>query len=241
MTPAAVPIEYLGDLQQSLREAEALHDAVAYAAHVSEAVQNSGAGASKHLKAIAAGGANLENAPQAIADCVHFLTILHGQAPSLFDIARSGESGVPRSWLDSLAEQFEHDRRWLSRLNVVTGTFVDRQGLSPAEQVVRDQREAMLTLARSSRKGCALGAAVALAHDWDVIRIALSDALASLKSDHVSPPAGQWLVSGNIHVLREAGEAPALRRAVGFGATQLASLHRQFFDLLDARHALRSS
>ncbi len=241
MTPAAAPIENLDKLQQSLREAEALDDAIAYAAHVSEAVQNNGAAASSHLKALAENARVMANAPQAVADCVHFLTILHGQAPSLFDIARSAESGVPKDWLDQLSEQFEKDRRWLSRLNAMTGILVDRQGLSPAEQIVRDQREAMLTLAQSSRRGCALGAAVALAHDWDIIRIGLSDALGVVNNDNIEPPNGIWLVGGNVQVLREAGEAASLRRAVGFGAMQLASLHRQFFDLLEARHALRQS
>lgn len=180
----------------------------------------------------------------AVADVLHFFCILHGLHPSFAELAEAGAGpNCPvevRNWLCNAALAFEHDRQWLARLAVIAGPPVNRLGLTTAEQVVRGQREAVLTLARSERAACALGAAAALAHDWNTIRRVLDEAGRRLW-DEKSPPCGWAEDSLSADSTRQAiaatATSPATQRAVMFGATQLLGLHAALWDLLEARQA----
>jgi len=239
MTPAVVPTTDLGQLQQALRSAGEQPGAADFAVGVLESLRASGVAANAHLHALAS--ADLQRPLHALADAAHFLTILHVQVPSLFELACGHEELATASWLREAAAAFDADRRWLGRLSVMTGGSLDLQGLTAAEQLVRDQREAMLTLAKSSRAGCALGAAVTLILDWQYLRAGLPKAAQHLGFECRDLQADRWPVEGAGVALTEAGDDPKVRRAVAFGATQLASLHGQLFGLLEARHAVRLS
>lgn len=239
MAPVAVPTPDLGHLQQSLRHAGEAADGGAFADDVCVALRNCGGAANPHLHAVARG--TLERPLHALADCAHFMSILHGQVPSLFELAGSHDLAGTTNWLRSAATAFNEDRRWLARLSVVTGGSIDLHGLTMAEQLVRDQRDALLTLAKSSRAGCALGAAVALVIDWEGLRSKLPQGAQALGFECRGLQADHWPVEGARDVLINAGDDRSLRRAITFGATQLASLHGQLFQLLEARHAARLS
>lgn len=239
MAPVAVPMRNMSLLQKSLGDAGAVADVSRFAVSVIESLRANGSCNSAHLGALVDG--RLERPMQALADYAHFLTILHGQVPSLLEIASSHEKHTTALWLRTAAAAFDEDRRWMARLSVVTGGALDLAGLSTAEQLVRDQREAMLTLANSSRTGCALGAAVALVIDWQILRTELPKAALLAGIESRDRQAADWPADKIGAVLADSGADASLRRALAFGATQLASLHGQLFDLLEARHATRLS
>ena len=159
--------------------------------------------------------------------------------PSLFELACGHEEIGTASWLREAAAAFDADRRWLARLSVMTGGAIDLQGLTTAEQLVRDQREAMLTLAKSSRAGCALGAAVTLILDWQTLRTELPKAAQQLGFECRDLQADRWPVEGAGTALADVGGDHKVRRAVVFGAMQLASLHGQL--LRPSRSPARAS
>jgi hypothetical protein len=222
-----------------LHDAGNAADADAFARHVVDSLAAVVAPPGGHLSRLVAG--NMPKALQALADCAHFLTILHGQVPSLFELASGSGSPGTTAWLRALTGAFSEDRRWLARLSVLTGASLDLGGLTSAEQVVRDQRDAMLTLATSSRNGCALGAAVALVVEWRRLRDDLPRAALALDIDCRDRLAPSWPDDGVEPALVDCGDEAMVRRAIVFGATQLASLHWQLFELLEARHAARLS
>ena len=239
MSPAAVPTPDLSQLPQSLRAAGERQSAGDFAVGVLEALHGAGTANNSHIRGLAAG--SVAKPLQALADAAHFLTILHGQVPSLFELAGRHEEMATASWLREAVAAFDDDRRWLTRLSVLTGGSLDLSGLTAAEQVVRDLRDAMLTLAKSSRAGCALGAAVTLVLDWHVLRDALPAAAQHLGFECRDLQADDWPLGGAGTALAEVGDDPKIRRAAAFGAMQLVSMHRQLFDLFEARHAVRLS
>ncbi len=237
MAPLVVPPK-TGQLQQTLRAALAVSDSRAFAAAIIGALRDGGAGG-RHLSALADGA--VERPLQAVADTAHFLVILHGQLPSVLEIAGAGAQEPAASWLRLGCEAFDADRRWIARLAAMTGGALDLQGLTSAEQIVRDQRDAMLTLAGSNRTGCAIGAAVTLMIDWQTIRVQLPMAAQRLGYDRSALAGAPWPLGMALESLASVAEDIRARRAIEFGAVQVASLHAQLFDLLEARHAARLS
>lgn len=236
MAQAAVPMK-MGQLQKSLRAASTASDSRAFAAAVIGALRDGGSGSSRHLRALAEGA--VTRPLQAIADTAHFLAILHGQLPSVLEIARLHTDEPAASWLRTAGQAFDQDRRWIVGLATMTGGALDLHGLTTAEQVVRDQRDAMLTLAKSNRTGCAIGAAVTLMLDWHAVRASLPRAAQHLGYDRRDRLSDPWPLDGVMEVLADFADDVRVRRAIEFGSVQLASLHAQLFDLLEARHAQR--
>lgn len=173
-----------------------------------------------------------------LADAIHFLCALHGRAPGIVDLAavRTVDAG-PRAWLGQAADAMAAERRYLTRLSVGVGAIPSTPGGATSETAILAQRGALATLASSDRRGCALGAALAFAADWASIRRILDAAATRLG---IEAPAASF---GDLESLRavadEAGEAPAVRRALLFGAEQLALQHRGLWDLLEARALAR--
>ena len=236
MAPAVVPT-FMDQLQKTLRAAGSVADSRSFAAAVIGALRDSGAGGSRHLRALSEG--SVARPLQAVADTAHFLVILHGQLPSVLEIARLNADEPAASWLRSAGVAFDQDRRWMAGLAAMTGGALDLHGLSTAEQVVRDQRDAMLTLAKSNRMGCALGAAVTLVLDWQAVRSRLPRAAQHLGYDRHERLSDPWPEDGALDALACHADDVRVRRAIEFAALQLASLHAQLFDLLEARHAQR--
>lgn len=157
----------------------------------------------------------------ALAEALHFFTLLHAERPSAATLAAEVD---PDPWVARFAAAFDTERMWLAQA-AVTARAPRRTDFSRHALLVRGQRDAMLTLARSDRAGCALGAIAALACDWPAVRAALSHEAAR----EVDPTT--------VDAIAAAAASPAARRAIGFGAVQMLAVHRTLWDLLEARQA----
>lgn len=178
------------------------------------------------------------SAARNLADAVHFLCALHGRYPGVVELvaARTVEPAA-RAWLAEASAAFADERALLAKLVVRAGPLPATPGAG-SEAAVAMQRSAILTLAQSERRGCAIGAALAIAGDWVAVRAVLDHAAARFGVDPPRPWTG-----GTPERLAEVadalGEAPALRRAMLFGAEQVAVQHRGLWDLLQARALAR--
>ena len=156
-----------------------------------------------------------------LAEAVHFFTLLHAERPSA---AATASAIDPSPWLARFVTAFESERDWLAHALIASGA-PRRADRSRHEMLVRSQRDAMLTLARSDRAGCALGAMAALACDWPAVRATLArDAMREID------PA-------IVDALAAAATSRAAQRAIGFGVAQMLAVHRTLWDLLEARQA----
>jgi hypothetical protein len=173
-----------------------------------------------------------------LADSVHFLCALHGRHPGIIDLA-AGRVTDPaaRTWLNAAIESMAVERAYLTRLAVAVGPVPSTPGGAGSEAAVLAQRSALATLAQSDRKGCALGAALAFAADWEPIR-RLLDSVAQRVGIQVPPcRIGE---EAELRPVADAGvDSPGTERALLFGAQQLALQHRGLWDLLEARQQAR--
>ena len=178
------------------------------------------------------------DASRDLADAVHLLCGLHGRHPGLVDLALAQcPAGSARDWLTEASDEFERERLYLVRLTSAVGPLPSTPGATETENALQAQRHAIETLARSERRGCALGAAAALITDWCALRPLLDRAadrasidvpLASLPDEH-----------SIVRVLESATDGMASERAMAFGAEQLLLQHSGLLDLLEARAAAR--
>ena len=122
----------------------------------------------------------LLNGPDAarnLADAVHYLCVLHGRLPSVVDLAAAKtEPRRSEGWLSDAAAGFALERTYLTRLVVAVGPLPSTPGQSECEAAVVAQHHALEMLARSERRGCALGAAIGLVLDWAAVRPVLDAA-----------------------------------------------------------------
>ena len=189
-----------------------------------------------------AASARLLRAPTAgrdLADLIHYLCILHGRYPGLIDHAatRAVEPDA-RAWLTNATYAFAGERASLARLAVAAGPVPSTPGAGGTDAAVLGQRHAMETLALSERRGCALGAAMALVLDWAAIRTCLDAAAARFGVDSPAYPAAE---PASIDRLADdyAAAAP-VQRALLFGAQQILVQHHGLWDLLEARQQARA-
>ncbi|MFC3713614.1 DUF6975 family protein [Sphingoaurantiacus capsulatus] len=188
-------------------------------AFAGELIATAAAATRSHAHAVSVALASSDDPSR--VEALHFFALLHAERPSVAAMAASVD---PDRWLASFAERFEAERAWIGR-STITVAAPRRTDLSRHEHLVRGQREAMLTLARSDRAGCALGAVAALAADWPALRSAL---------------AGEVPEHADIEIataIAAVAHSPASRRAIGFGAAQMTAIHRTLWDLLEARQA----
>jgi hypothetical protein len=182
--------------------------------------------------------AEARDATRNLADAAHWLCVLHGRHPGVIHhpatrTAHAGASG----WLSAAADAFAQERALLTRLAVATGPQPSTPGQAVSEAAILQQRHALDTLARSERHGCALGAAFALALDWQAVRTVLDTAARRAMID--LPPLALPSEEETRIVALAFAESPALERALSFGAQQVLAQHRGFWDLLESRHAAR--
>lgn len=173
-----------------------------------------------------------------LADLVHFIASLHGRYPGVIDHAATRTiEPLTRTWFTLTTEAFAIERSLLTRLAVAVGPLPSTPGAADSDTVLRAQHHAIGTLAQSERNGCALGAALALVIEWHAIRTTLNAAALRFGVE-----AGQLGLS-DIETIRSLadslGENDALRRAMLFGAEQIALQHRGLCDLLEARQSAR--
>lgn len=173
-----------------------------------------------------------------LADTVHFLCVLHGRHPGLIDhAAESTACASSQGWLGEVAQAFSNERLYVTRLAVAVGPVPSTPGSADSEAAVSGQCHALLMLARSERRGCPLGAAVALVGDWLAFRPLLDHAARRLG---VEVPMCRLPDEADVAaVIDDAAAEPAVRRALSFGASQVLVQHRALFDLLEARHSAR--
>lgn len=178
------------------------------------------------------------DATRNLADAVHHLCVLHGRHPGLIDhAAKSTACATSQRWLTAVAPAFSAERLYLMRLAVAAGPVPSTPGSAESEAAVAGQCHALQMLARSERRGCPLGAAVALILDWTAIRPLLDRAAVRFGVEPVETklPDGQAIEA----VLTEVAQEPAILRALNFGAEQVLVQHRGLFALLDARQSAR--
>ena len=114
-----------------------------------------------------------------LADAVHLMCAIHGRLPGLADLAMANAPiGPVRDWLCQAADAFDRERLYLVRLTASVGPLPSTPGAAQTELALVAQRHAIETLAKSERRGCALGAAAAMVQEWKVIRPILDHAAA---------------------------------------------------------------
>lgn len=189
-----------------------------------------------HLAALIDGSG--QNSARDIADSIHLLCSVHGHHPGLIELALEHCPDSPaRNWLGRAADTFERERLYLVRLTAAVGPLPSTPGAAETEATLVAQRHALEILARSERRGCALGAATALVSDWWPIRRLLDRAAsrAGIESPAPSLPDEASVVA----VIEGECDSPASERALGFGGDQMLLQNRGLFDLLEARAIAR--
>lgn len=172
------------------------------------------------------------------ADAVHHLSLLHGHVPGVIDhAAMRVADNAARDWLLRAVDGFARERRYLGAVVVAAGPLPSTAGQDQVTTIVAQQCRALDMLAQSDRRGCAIGAAMALVMDWQAIRTVLDGGAARLGIDpKESTLPGSSETLSLLSVLE--AEHP-IGRAVQFGATQLLGQHRGIWDLLKARAQVR--
>ncbi|MDO7833784.1 hypothetical protein Q4610_01880 [Sphingobium sp. HBC34] len=174
-----------------------------------------------------------------LADAAYYLCMLHGRHPGVIDHAatRSADNAA-RQWLIEAADGFARERAYLTQVTVAAGPAPSTAGQADCETVVSQQRHALDMLAQSDRRGCAMGAAMALVLDWRAVRHVLD--MAALRAG--IEPHGCALPdrATTLDVARAIGGDDGIDRAIQFGARQLLNQHRGLWDLLAARADLRA-
>lgn len=199
-------------------------------------VANDGTGAHPYVKSgkLSEGRAAMRN----LADAVHFLCVLHGRYPGIVDhAARKAVDSGARQWLDQAAEAFAAERALLGRIAAAVGPVPSTSGQASCEAAVAGQRRALDMLAESDRRGCALGAAMALTLEWRTIRVLLDISAARIEIE--TPRCALPDLVATARLAQEVADSPAIERALGFGAQQLVMQHRGLWDLLAARELAR--
>lgn len=175
-----------------------------------------------------------------LADAAHYLCVLHGRHPGVIDHAlEHARLDVERGWLEAAASAFGGERAYLVRLVAAAGPLPSTPGQAELEAAALAQRHALDMLAQSDRAGCAAGAALALALDWDPIRDVLDSAAhrLGLTPPHSALPLHEETATVVDALTRENG----VERAMLFGAQQMYAQHRGLFDLLEARASARAA
>jgi hypothetical protein len=199
-------------------------------------VEAEGCARHPHLAALIDGSG--QHSARDIADSIHLLCSVHGHHPGLIELALElCPDGPARAWLGRAADAFDRERLYLVRLTAAVGPLPSTPGAAETESTLVAQRHALEILAKSERRGCALGAATALISDWWPVRRLLDRAAsrAGIESPAPSLPDEASVVA----VIDGVCDSPASERALGFGGDQILLQNRGLFDLLEARAAAR--
>ncbi|MEO5578632.1 MAG: hypothetical protein ABIR25_06240 [Sphingomicrobium sp.] len=210
------------------------------AGHVGEAqlARVDAEGSSRHPHIAALISATGASASRDLADAVHLLCAVHGRHPGLTDLALAASpASDARDWLRDAADAFDRERLYLVRLTSAIGPMPSTPGAMQTENALLALRHAIETLAKSERRGCALGAAAALIQDWRSLRPFLDHAA---ERSGIECPACTLPSEDSLAAAVAAGtDGVASERALGFGAEQLLFQHRGLLDLMEARAGSR--
>lgn len=185
--------------------------------------------------------ADLLSGPDAarnLADAVHYLCVLHGRLPSVIDLAAAKTESAADGWMAEAAIGFALERTYLTRLVVAVGPLPSTPGQSECEAAAVAQHHALEMLARSERRGCALGAAIGLVLDWAAVRPVLDTA--ADRSGLARMPGALPDAAATHAFAAETASGAAMERAVRFGVEQILVQHGGLWSLLESReHARR--
>lgn len=199
-------------------------------------VAENGCARHPHLAALVEGSG--AHTGRDLADAVHLLCGVHGRYPGLVELALgAAPKGAAQAWLGRASDAFERERLYLVRLTASVGPLPSTPGAAETESSLMAARHALETLARSERKGCALGAATALVGDWWAVRRLLDRAAARVGIEAPAPSLPDE--ASVVEAIAASLEAPSAERALAFGGEQLLLQHRALFDLLEARASAR--
>lgn len=199
-------------------------------------VAETGCARHPHLQALVEGSG--VNSGRDLADAIHLLCGLHGRPPAMVEAAIDRSEGVAREWLERAADAFERERLFLVQLTSAVGPIPSTPGAAETEAALLAQRNAIEILAKSERRGCALGAATALVGDWWPLRRLLDRAATRAGID--CPPPSLPDEDSIVDVIGRGCDTAASERALAFGTEQLLLQHRGLLDLLEARAEARS-
>lgn len=176
--------------------------------------------------------------PIIVADIAHYLCVAHGKHPGIIEHAMSKIiDDCSREWLVKAADGFTRERIYLTELTVAAGPITRIIGQDETDMLIVNQSKHYKMLASSDRKGCPIGAAAAFIIDWHHIR-QLMDLMALYLN--ITIPSNS-LPSDNETVLmiNEYAISENITRAVNFGADQILSQQRAFWNLIRARATSR--
>ncbi len=198
------------------------------------------AGSASHAYRTSPALLNGPDAARNLSDVVHFLCILYGRQPCAIDFAADRcLQPEERAWFKVALERFNVERSVLARLVVAGGPMPSTAGTADSECAVIGQRNAIEMLAQSERRGCALGAALAIVLDWAQIRTVLDAAAARFG---IAPPRYALADGATIRTLAESvATTPSVERAILFGAGQVSLQHRGLWELHEARQQARAA
>ncbi|QPQ55757.1 hypothetical protein IC614_03975 [Allosphingosinicella flava] len=174
-----------------------------------------------------------------LADAIHFLCTLHARYPSIIEMAQDRNAdSLAGQWFAAASRAFTTERNLLAKLVVTVGPLPATPGAGASDAMALGQQRAITLLAQSERRGCGLGAALALALDWFHIRHVLN--AAALHFGIVPPPNRFTDENAVAEVAHAAMENPAVERALLFGAEQILLQHHGLWGVLEARQLARS-
>ncbi|WP_294298161.1 hypothetical protein [uncultured Sphingomonas sp.] len=174
-----------------------------------------------------------------LADAVHCLCLLHGRQPGVIDSAAARPvTDDTNALLEKAAAAYAEERATLIRLVAAVGPLPSTPGQAETEAAIAAQRHALDMLATSDRKGCPMGASLALMLDWAAIRAVL-DATAARVGIEITPSVLPTPAETATLVDAIGGSAP-FDRALLFGAQQLLAQHHALWQLLEARAEARN-
>ena len=195
-------------------------------------------GSARHPHLVALVEGTGPHAGRDIADAVHLLCSVHGHHPGLIEQAlETCPAGPMQQWMDRAAEGFARERLYLLRLTSAVGPMPSTPGAAETESTLLAQRHALEILAKSERRGCALGATTALVSDWWPVRRLLDRAAARIGIECPAPSLPDEV--SVLAVIETECDTPASERALAFGGEQMLLQNRGLFDLLEARAAAR--
>jgi len=173
-----------------------------------------------------------------MSDLLHLLTMLHGPQPGLIEmVAEHNVWPGADSWLAEAIRGFASERGNLGSLIVAAGPAPSTPGEAASVSAILAQRQAMATIARSDRFGCAIGAVAGLLLDWMPIRATLETAAARLNVSF--NPSRLPSEDSTADLLAALPSQPRLERTLVFGARQILLHHQCLLDLLATRAGAR--
>lgn len=178
--------------------------------------------------------------PIMIADIAHYLCVAHGRHPGIIEHAMSKiVDECSRDWLIKAADGFTRERIYLTELTVAAGPISRTVGQDETDMLIVNQSKQYQMLASSDRRGCPIGAATSFIIDWYNIR-KLVDILALQLNIYV-PQIVLPNISETEDMITRYADSPNIIRAINFGADQILSQQRAFWNIITARSMARKS